>query len=230
MTNTSVYVNHCPRDTGRNYQNTDQNINNRLNIHGPETHQRGSFMYVTSELLKKINDREKSGKSTGSEKSASRRDITLADIMSRTFPEVKALTRAALTWDETNFLFQASRRALSENRLAESRILSRASRRLARAVRLGIRKSGQRLSYDDMFGGRAGKFTRPGSVASMFSPAGYLTALWGEAVKLKFKDPARNNGWHLTARRPDLASLTLSQVNIDGIQIIQPGSGPPCRY
>ncbi|HGY9627270.1 TPA: Tc toxin subunit A, partial [Pseudomonas putida] len=65
--------------------------------------------------------------------------------------------------------------------------------------------------YKEWFGGRAAKFAAPGSVASMFSPAAYLAALYREAKKLY---PA-GNAWHIDTRRPDLKNLVLSQVNLD---------------
>ncbi|UBM23532.1 Tc toxin subunit A [Pseudomonas sp. p1(2021b)] len=65
--------------------------------------------------------------------------------------------------------------------------------------------------YKEWFGGRAAKFAAPGSVASMFSPAAYLTTLYREAKKLY----PEGNPWHIDTRRPDLKHLVLSQVNLD---------------
>ncbi|WP_036768631.1 neuraminidase-like domain-containing protein [Photorhabdus australis] len=165
-------------------------------------------MYHTDDILEKLNNHEKTPNGL---KSGDNRPVTLPDIMVRSFAEVKALAGDSLTWGETNFLYKQAQQELKENKMTESRILSRANPQLANAVRLGIRQSSMLRSYDDLFGGRASKFVKPGSVASMFSPAGYLTELYREARKLHPDDSEYN----LDKRRPDLASLSLSQNNMD---------------
>ncbi|MDC9620635.1 neuraminidase-like domain-containing protein [Xenorhabdus sp. XENO-7] len=159
-------------------------------------------MYNTDKLLDKLN---RGIKDTDAQ------PATLPDIMGLSFAELQALAGDSLSWDEKHFLYQQAQQALKENRMAESRILSRANPQLANAVRLGIRQSSLQRSYDDLFGGRASKFVKPGSVASMFSPAGYLTELYREARNLH----AATSAYHLDKRRPDLASLSLSQNNMD---------------
>ncbi|PHM44337.1 insecticidal toxin complex protein A [Xenorhabdus szentirmaii] len=160
-------------------------------------------MYQTNKLLDKLNEKKKID--------GSDRLITLPDIMIRSFAEVKELAGNSLNWGEKNFLYQQAQKELKENRMAESSILSRANPQLANAVRLGIGQSSMRRGYDDLFNGRAGKFVKPGSVASMFSPAGYLTELYREARNLH----SATSEYHLDTRRPDLASLSLSQSNMD---------------
>uniref|UniRef100_UPI001EE038A9 Tc toxin subunit A n=1 Tax=Xenorhabdus bovienii TaxID=40576 RepID=UPI001EE038A9 len=81
---------------------------------------------------------------------------------------------------------------------------------LSGAIRRGIERDSASRSYDEMFGSRSSSFVNPGSVASMFSPAGYLTELYREAKNLHSADSA----YHLDNRRPDLADLTLSQSNM----------------
>lgn len=165
---------------------------------------RGNQMYLTEEILDKLN-------SSATDKKAGTPPVTLADIMVRSFAEMKTLAGDSLSWGEKNHLWQQAQTALKENRMAESRILSRANPQLANAVRLGIRQSSLRQGYDDLFPQRAGSFVKPGSVASMFSPAGYLTELYREARKLH----DAGSRYHLDKRRPDLASLSLSQGNMD---------------
>uniref|UniRef100_UPI00056DF703 Tc toxin subunit A n=1 Tax=Xenorhabdus bovienii TaxID=40576 RepID=UPI00056DF703 len=160
-------------------------------------------MYLTDELLDKLNENKKID--------GNDRLITLPDIMIRSFAEVKELAGNSLSWGEKNFLYQQAQKELKENRMAESRILSRANPQLANTVHLGIRQSSMQRSYDDLFGGRASKFVKPGAVASMFSPAGYLTELYREARNLH----AATSAYQLDKRRPDLAFLTLSQSNMD---------------
>lgn len=166
-------------------------------------------MYQLDEILDKLNASR--GSKSSLKQSFSDEKITLPDIMARSFAEVKELTGDAFSWGEKNFLYQQAQKELKENKMAESRILSRANPQLANAVRLGIRQSPMLRSYDDWFPQRAESFVKPDSVASMFSPAAYLTELYREASSLH-KETTHN---HLDTRRPDLASLPLSQTNMD---------------
>lgn len=166
-------------------------------------------MYLIEEILEKLNATGKTKNS--SLKTGTPKQITLPDIMVRSFAEVKELAGDALSWGEKNFLYQQAQKELNENKMAESRILSRANPQLANAVRLGIRQSSMLGSYDNLFPERTSRFVKPGSVASMFSPAGYLTELYREARGLH----ADTSQYHLDTRRPDLASLPLSQSNMD---------------
>lgn len=167
-------------------------------------------MYQLDEILDKLNASRNSKKSS-LKTSSSNEKITLQDIMVRSFAEVKELTGDTFSWGEKNFLYQQAQKELKENKMAESRILSRANPQLANAMRLGIRQSSMLRSYDDWFPQRAESFVKPDSVASMFSPAAYLTELYREARSLH-KEATPN---HLDTRRPDLASLPLSQTNMD---------------
>lgn len=58
---------------------------------------------------------------------------------------------------------------------------------------------------------RGGQFVNEGDVSSMFSPAAYLTEMYHNAEQLHDTSSAR----HLDKRRPDLASLTLNQDNLN---------------
>jgi hypothetical protein len=157
-------------------------------------------MYRIDEILEKVN--------TSGPRST---PVTLPDLFSRSFPEVRDITGDSLSWGETRYLYRQAQHEQTENRLTESRILARANPQLANAVRLGIRQAAGSRSYDDWFGSRADRFARPGSVASMFSPAAYLTELYREAKDLH---PATSQ-FRLDTRRPDLAALALSQNNMD---------------
>ncbi|CAI2504105.1 Tc toxin subunit A-related protein [Serratia entomophila] len=137
--------------------------------------------------------------------------VTLTDLFSRSFPEVKKITGDSLSWGEVCYLYSQAQHEQKENRLTESRILARANPLLVNAVRLGIRQAAGSRSYDDWFGSRADRFARPGSVASMFSPAAYLTELYREAKDLH----PDTSLFRLDIRRPDLAALALSQNNMD---------------
>ncbi|MDN2487233.1 neuraminidase-like domain-containing protein [Kosakonia sacchari] len=125
--------------------------------------------------------------------------------------EIRETYRDVLTWGEANYLSKQVRDTLKKNKETESRILSRANPQLTRAVRLAIDQSRNQRDYDAQFGGRSQQYVAAGSVASMFSPAGYLTELYREARDLHTTDNPR----HLDNRRPDLTRLALSQDNMD---------------
>ncbi|WP_440862597.1 neuraminidase-like domain-containing protein [Symbiopectobacterium purcellii] len=160
-------------------------------------------MYLIDEILGKLN--------ASRNNYSPNEQITLPHIMIRSFSEVKALAGDALSWGEKNFLYQLAQKELQENKMAESRILSRANPQLESAVRLGIQQSPMLGGYDDLFPARSSSFVKTGSVASMFSPAAYLTELYREARDLH----PETSHYHLDNRRPDLASLSLSQTNMD---------------
>ncbi|WP_380177518.1 neuraminidase-like domain-containing protein [Kalamiella sp. sgz302252] len=162
-------------------------------------------MYNIKSLLEKLNSSDMTAGNMAT------REITLGDIVSDSFSALREQTKSKLSWGETAFLYRQAQLAGQENKMAESRILSRANPQLANAVSLGIRQSAHLRSYDSLFGQRASKFVEPGSAASMFSPAAYLTELYREAKELH---PA-NSAYRLDNRRADLASLSLSQHNMD---------------
>ncbi|WP_031282096.1 Tc toxin subunit A, partial [Photorhabdus temperata] len=98
------------------------------------------------------------------------------------------------------------------NRLHEASILKRANPQLQNAVHLAITEPhADQQGYNSKFGGRASQYVAPGAVASMFSPAAYLTELYRQARDLH----AESSIYHLDKRRPDLKSLTLNQQNMN---------------
>ncbi|EEJ8283267.1 toxin [Salmonella enterica] len=153
-------------------------------------------MYLTDDLLAKLNTNRDS-------KSC----VTWAEIMTYSFAELNAKAKNVLDWDEKNFLYQQAQKELKENKMANSRALTRANPQLANAVRLGIRQPPVQCCTDAC----SGHFVKPGSVASMFSPAAYLTTLYREAKGLH----SEASLYHLDKRRPDLATIFLSQSNMD---------------
>lgn len=165
-------------------------------------------MYSTADILTKLNA---PASGPGNYTGVPQQPATLADIMMLSLPEVSALSGERITWEEQRYLWEQAQQEEKANRMLESRVLSRANPQLAHAVRLGIHQSRSLFAFDDMFGRRAAHFVKPGSVASMFSPAAYLARLYNEACRLYEKDSTH----HLDSRRPDLQSLTLSQENLD---------------
>ncbi|MBD2803404.1 toxin [Xenorhabdus sp. ZM] len=156
-------------------------------------------MYSTDLLLNKINQTRDS------------QAMTLADLQPFSFHELRSMFEQQLSWGEAHYLYREAAEQKKRNRLLEARIFTRTNPQLSAAVRLGIEQDSASRSYDEMFGSRSSSFVKPGSVASMFSPAGYLTELYREAKDLHFTSSA----YHLDNRRPDLADLTLSQNNMD---------------
>ncbi|WP_261423454.1 Tc toxin subunit A, partial [Serratia quinivorans] len=149
-------------------------------------------------LLNKLN----MGRSAGT--------LTLEDIMPLSRAELRRMAKERLSGEEVAHLHRTAQREQTENKLFAARALTRANPLLAQAIRQassGVTAYG----INDIIGPRAVQFANPGSVASMFSPAAYLTELYREARHLHPQDSA----WQLDKRRPDLAKLTLNQQNMD---------------
>lgn len=137
---------------------------------------------------------------------------TLIEIALFSFDEFRNKVRDVLSWHETRVMYRAAQRSLNESRLYEALLLSRSNPQLSQAVGLAIAPPRVQLhDYESMLGQRASQYVAPGSVASMFSPAAYLTEMYREARALHYA----NFPYHLDVRRPDLAALGLSQRNLD---------------
>lgn len=102
------------------------------------------------------------------------------------------------------------RLALSTTR--ERQAVTHANPQLLQAPHLGISAPAHAVAYGNEFvPERNNQFVKEGDVSSMFSPAAYLTEMYHNAEQLHDK----GNTYHLDTRRPDLATLTLSQDNLD---------------
>ena len=102
------------------------------------------------------------------------------------------------------------RLALSTTR--ERQAVTHANPQLLQAPHLGISAPAHAVAYgNDFVTDRNNQFVKEGDVSSMFSPAAYLTEMYHNAEQLHDK----GNTYHLDTRRPDLATLTLSQDNLD---------------
>lgn len=165
-------------------------------------------MYEINVILEKLNTANRN-KTNNSQRAS--RPISLLDIMICSFAELQKMAGDTLGWGEIHYLWVQAQQVLKQNKMTQSRILSHANPQLANAIRLGIRSPAGLRSYDDWFPQFASKFANSGSVASMFSPAGYLTELYREAKNLHPVDSLYN----LDTRRPDLASMVLSQSNMN---------------
>ncbi|XTZ40411.1 neuraminidase-like domain-containing protein [Salmonella enterica] len=163
-------------------------------------------MYDTDVILNKINI-----SATRSGSDSNQQVVQLSTLMPYSFAELWPRYKGTLTWGEMNYLNLQVQKARRKNKEEESRILSRANPQLTRAVRLAITQASTLRDYNTQFANRTQKYVRPGTVSSMFSPAGYLTELYREARDLHAADSER----HLDNRRPDIARLALSQQNMD---------------
>ncbi|WP_052332813.1 neuraminidase-like domain-containing protein [Enterobacter sp. R4-368] len=170
--------------------------------------------YDTKTILDKISLARTSGTDDGgvvTQSSLVDENSLLASLMPNSFAEIWASYQDVLTLGEAEYLSQAISDAQKKNTETEVRTFSRANPQLAQAVSLGISQNRNTRDYNSAFGNRAQMYVSPGSVASMFSPAGYLTELYREARDLHTTGHAR----HLDSRRPDLSRLALSQDNMD---------------
>ncbi|NII54895.1 neuraminidase-like domain-containing protein [Luteibacter sp. SG786] len=135
----------------------------------------------------------------------------VTDIGHQSVEEFYRQARENLTYQEACTLHEASQQALKRNRMYEASLLAHAAPWLPSALQVGMRVGQDTRDYDGEFGDRSSRYTVPGSVSSMFSPAAYLTELYSQARDLH---PAKST-YHLDVRRPDLKELILSQENLD---------------
>lgn len=145
-------------------------------------------------------------------KSSTSETITLKELAPLSLHEIRVLSDEKLTWDEAKTLYTQAQKAEKVNKLNEAHYLARNNPQVQNAVALGIQpQSAQSRALGDWVPERGKIFADGKSVASMFSPASYLTELYREAKALH----AESSIYHLDKRRPDLAQLVLSQENMD---------------
>ncbi|WP_139180540.1 Tc toxin subunit A, partial [Photorhabdus luminescens] len=136
----------------------------------------------------------------------------LTDICHLSFDELRKKVKDKLSWSQTQSLYLEAQQVQKDNLLHEAHILKRANPHLQSAVHLALTTPhADQQGYNSRFGNRASKYTAPGAISSMFSPAAYLAELYRQARNLHDE----NSIYHLDTRRPDLKSLVLSQKNMD---------------
>lgn len=145
-------------------------------------------------------------------KSSTSETITLKELAPLSLHEIRVLSDEKLTWDEAKTLYTQAQKAEKINKLNEAHYLARNNPQVQNATALGIQpQSAQSRALGDWIPERGNIFADGKSVASMFSPASYLTELYREAKALH----AESSIYHLDKRRPDLSQLVLSQENMD---------------
>lgn len=138
--------------------------------------------------------------------------ITLNDLAPLSLNEIHTLSDNNLSLHEAELLYKEAQQVGKINKLNEAHYLARANPQIQNAVALDIQShSVQSRALGNWIPERGNTFVDGKSVASMFSPAGYLTELYREAKALH----AESSVYHLNKRRPDLAQLVLSQENMD---------------
>ncbi|WP_174889479.1 neuraminidase-like domain-containing protein [Candidatus Williamhamiltonella defendens] len=154
--------------------------------------------------------------------------ISLDEIGHSSFDEFCEKVGETLNYTESQLLYGAAEEAYQYKAAERRKRLVRANPQLRQAKSLDIQplesdateKSSHRTKRavdvtnkgdEDRLLNRDHQYVPAGHVASMFSPAAYLAELYKNALYLHDEKNARS----LKKRRPDLASLTLSQDNLD---------------
>lgn len=151
-------------------------------------------MYSLEQILNKLN----ADSSKVSLRSQRDEIKNITDVMGLSVAEVKKLAGDKLTPGEIEFLHNVSQQQLKKNKLTQIS-------KLASANAAGL----QAMNVDNE--ALTSVYAKPGAVESMFSPAAYLTELYREAKDLH----ADTSEYHLDKRRPDLATLQLSETNMN---------------
>ncbi|OWO81756.1 hypothetical protein B5C26_12425 [Photorhabdus luminescens] len=142
---------------------------------------------------------------------------TLSEIACFSFEQVYEAAAGTLSMGACREVFDAAVAQQSFENTQVRRSLMKANPQFKNALMLGIPASEVRpysavqFYSNDFIPERNQSFVEEGDVASMFSPAAYLTELYREACHLHDS----NASHHLDTRRPDLGELTLSQQNME---------------
>lgn len=138
---------------------------------------------------------------------------SLSAVAAQPFRQFRQACREQLGYVETRELYLQAQRYVALIRVQQRKAITHANPQLTSIPALQIQPlSASELGYDDLFDRPGVSYVSQDSVASLFSPAAYLTELYAEGRQLH-ADPA--NPRHLDTRRPDLKTLTLSQSAMD---------------
>lgn len=138
----------------------------------------------------------------------------LTDISRMPFNAFRQKIKRDISWRDSSRIYKESVAYVNGLYRYRNQVLARANPQLQKGINLGIQQwSQQSRSYESMFGNRSSSYVRSESVASMFSPAAYLTELYREGRKLHDGSSPRN----IDNRRPDIKNMLLSQSNMDTV-------------
>lgn len=134
------------------------------------------------------------------------------DIIAFSFASFRQQCREMLSYSESRALYREAENYRRQLQAKTRKVLTHSNPQLKNLSHLTIDPMQKEArDYDTLFGRRADAYVSPSSVASMFSPAAYLTELYREGKQLHASDKLQ----YLDKRRPDLQSMALSQGNQD---------------
>ncbi|QUM84380.1 neuraminidase-like domain-containing protein [Moritella sp. 28] len=137
---------------------------------------------------------------------------SLINIGQKEFDSFKNDVQETLSLSDIRDLHRGGKGAAVQLEAKQRNVVKRANPQLQHAMNMAMgTMTGGIRGFDDIIPPRADSYVKQESVASMFSPAAYLTELYREGKKLH----DANSPAQLNHRRPDLTSLILSQRNLD---------------
>jgi len=137
---------------------------------------------------------------------------SLADINQQTLAQFSQTVQGKLSIQETTELHGHAKKYVALMQAERRKTITRTNPQLKNIKHLNIAPlNATTRGFEESFAKRDNEYVDKNSVASMFSPAAYLTQLYQQG-RLLHPDKSPQ---HLDTRRPDLQSLTLSQSNLD---------------
>jgi|GEM_PF-1287450 len=137
---------------------------------------------------------------------------SLADISQQPFDKFSQTVCDQLSIQDAKELYRNAQKYVSLTQTEQRKIIYRANPQLQNIKHLEIEPQNEvSMGYEGIYDQRNVAYAEKNSIASMFSPAAYLTQLYQKGQKLHIT----GNIHSLDKRRPDLQSLTLSQSNQD---------------
>ncbi|ELA9298406.1 neuraminidase-like domain-containing protein [Vibrio parahaemolyticus] len=138
--------------------------------------------------------------------------VTPIDIAALSFSNFRQQCRGLLSPNEAKKVYREAKSYRQQLQAKTRKVLTHSNPQLKQVPHLAIDPlQRESLDYEVFFGQRADAYVPESSVASMFSPAAYLTELYREGKQLHTSDQPQ----YLDKRRPDLKSLSLSQSSLD---------------
>ncbi|APX09934.1 hypothetical protein BWP24_27380 (plasmid) [Vibrio campbellii] len=138
--------------------------------------------------------------------------VSPIDIAALSFSNFRQQCRGLLSPNEAKKVYREAKSYRQQLQAKTRKVLTHSNPQLKHVQHLAIDSLQQEsLDYEALFGQPADAYVSESSVASMFSPAAYLTELYREGKQLHTSDQPQ----YLDKRRPDLKSLSLSQSSLD---------------
>lgn len=135
---------------------------------------------------------------------------SLNDIALLSIDDFRKSTESFININDCNALYSLAQDYVTHHENESRRVVVRSNPQLKFAIKQALGSSAPSHTFDGYeaaFGHRADHFVKNSSVASMFSPAAYLTEMYKEARVLHDSLSPLN----IDSRRPNLKNITLSQ-------------------